>query len=137
MVTRVICHKKALIDPLPARRKLLYAKIERGIDKEWKTMRSESTAVKVAREAFPIAGGQWLGEETMVWEQQTLLTRFLVWNMYLGSIHLPRDDVSDVFCPIFGYELNRIHVIDECRSLDVDSSRIKEAVTAEFGLYLS
>lgn len=43
---------------------------------------------------------QWLGEKTMAHEQQTLPARFLMGNMYLKSIHLPRDDVSDVFFQI-------------------------------------
>ena len=121
MVYRAVLHKELLIDFPLVRRKLLYAAIEKQIDKEWYTMWNESTTRKDAQEAFSIAGGQWLGEETMTHEQQTLLARFLMGSMHLKSIHLPRYDVSDVFCPTCGYELNRMHAIEECRGLDAET----------------
>lgn len=59
------------------------------------------------------------------------MAKSLVGNMYLGLIHMPRDDVSDVFSLICGYQGHRMHVIEECRSLEVDRSRLEEAVPAE------
>ena len=73
----------------------------------------------------------------MTREQRTLLSRFRAGNMYLGSIHLPRDSVSDAFCLICGYELNRMHVIEEYRGLNVEMSRPEEAVPLEFRWALS
>lgn len=53
-----------------------------------------------AREALQVSGRRWLGDKPNSGGQQTLLARFVVGNMYMGSVHLPRDDVSDTFCPI-------------------------------------
>lgn len=70
-------------------------------------------------------------------ERQTSLARFLVGNMYFRLIHLPRDDVSDEFCPICGYKLKKMHVIEECKSLEVENCRIKEAIPTELRWALS
>ena len=90
-----------------------------------------------AKEAFPIVGRQWLGEKSMSWEQYTLLARFLVGNTYMGSTQLLRNCVTDVFCPISGYELNRMHIVKECRCLEVERFRIEEAIPSEFRWDLS
>ena len=129
-------HKNVSIDPPTARRKLLYAAIERGLDKERNPMWNQSTLGEDAKEAFPISGSHWLEEETMSREQQTLLARFPVGNIYMGLIQLPRDDVNAVLCPICGYELNRMPIIEECRGLEVERLRLEEAIPSEFSLDL-
>ena len=50
----------------------------------------------------------------------TLLLRFLVSDVYLGSLHLPQDDLYDVCCPICGEDLSRRHILEECRGLTLE-----------------
>ena len=49
-----------------------------------------------------------------------LLLRFLVSDVYMGSLHLLQDDLFDVFCHICGEGLSRQHILEECRGLGVE-----------------
>ena len=50
----------------------------------------------------------------------TRFIRFLVSDVFLGSLHLPKDDAFDTLCPICGDELSRQHVLRECRGLHLE-----------------
>ena len=65
-------------------------------------------------------GTPWLSESIRNWSTFTLLMRFLVSDVYLGSLHLPEDDLFDVFCPICGEGLSRQHILEECRGLSLE-----------------
>ena len=53
-------------------------------------------------------------------QEFTLFVRFLVSDVYLGTLHLPEDDVYDELCPICGEDLNRRHILTECKGLEME-----------------
>ena len=58
--------------------------------------------VEDAKQVFPMAGS--FPFATLLWDQNkfTRFVRFLVSDVYLGSLHLSRDDLFDTICPICG-----------------------------------
>ena len=50
----------------------------------------------------------------------TRFIRFLVSDVFLGSLHLPKYDVFDTLRSICGDELSRQHVLLECRGLQLE-----------------
>lgn len=126
-----------LLDPALVQRKLLNAVIERGIDKEWNAMWSELTIGKDGQEAFPIAGGQWLGESTMIQKQPMMLARFPSGKHVFGINSSAKRWCKRCVLPICGYKLNRAHWIEGCRGLEVERSRLEDAIPTKFRWDLS
>ena len=117
---RAILHRGLLIDPPPVRSHLLLLAIDRGLRAEWNAQWRTATRAEDARKVFPIVGAPWLSENSRDRSNFTLLMRFLVSDVCLGSLHLPEDDLFDVFCPICGEGLSRQHILEECRGLGVE-----------------
>ena len=46
--------------------------------------------------------------------------RFIASDVYLGSIHLPKDDLVDCFCPICGEPISREHILSEWNGLSIE-----------------
>ena len=49
-----------------------------------------------------------------------MFLRFLTSDVFLGTLHLPRDDWYDSMCPICGDELSRAHILMTCPGLAVE-----------------
>ena len=86
---------------------------------------------------FPVVGPPWMSESIRDRGAFTLLMRFLVSDVYLGSLHLPQDDLYDVCCPICGEDLSRRHILEECRGLTLErtflSRDLPEAKLSDLG----
>ena len=57
-----------------------------------------------------------------------MFLRFLVSDVYLGSLHLPQDDLFDTMCPICGDDLHRLHILCDCRGLQLERSRLLRVI---------
>ena len=117
---RAILRREMLIDPPPVRSHLLLSVIDRGLRAEWNAQWRMATRAEDAQKVFSVVGTPWLSENIRNQSTFTLLMRFLVSDVYLGSLHLPEDDLFDVFCPICGEGLSRQHILEECRGLSLE-----------------
>ena len=104
----------------PVRTHVLISAMEWGLRAEWNAQWNTATRVEDARVVFPVVGTPWLSEHIRDRSTFTLLMRFLVSDVYLGSLHLPQDDLIDAFCPICGEGLSRHHILADCRGLSLE-----------------
>ena len=114
---RSVLHRGLLLDPPPVRPHLLLSALDRGLRQDWNSQWSSAPGVDDARVVFPVAGFSWMSDSIRDRSAFTLLMRFLVSDVYLGSLHLPQDDLYDVCCPICGMDLDRRHILEDCRGL--------------------
>ena len=117
---RAVLHRGLLRDPPPVRAHLLLSAIDRGLRQEWQSQWISTPGVEDARAVFPVVGSRWMSESVRDRGAFTLLMRFLVSDVYLGSLHLPQDDLYDSYCPICGEDLSRRHILEECRGLTLE-----------------
>ena len=61
----------------------------------------------------------------------TIFVRFLISDVYLGSLHLPRDDFFDTICPICSDELSMQHVLVDCRGLQLEGEMLYQHIPTE------
>ena len=73
---------------------------------------------------FPVVGTPWLSAKIRDRNTFMLVLRFLMSEVYLGSLHLPQDDLCDELCPIYGESLSRQHILEECRGLSLERARL-------------
>ena len=117
---RAVLHRGLLRDPPPVRTHLLLSAIDRGLRQEWQSQWISTPGVEDARVVFPVVSSRWMSESIRDRGAFTLLLRFLVSDVYLGSLHLPQDDLYDLYCPICGEDLSRRHILEECRGLTLE-----------------
>ena len=94
--------------------------VERGLRAEWNTQWAVAPDVEDTWTVFPDVNARWITEDEWDRNAFTLLMRFLVSDVYLGSLHLPQDDIIDICCPICGQLLSRQQVLTECRFLSME-----------------
>ena len=125
---RSVLHRGFLLDPPPVRPHLLLSAVDRGLRHDWNSQWTSTQGVEDARLVFPVAGSPWMSDYIRDRGAFTLLMRFLVSDVYLGSLHLPQDDVYDVCCPICGEDLNRRHILEECRGLILERTLLSNDI---------
>ena len=126
---RVVIGRGLLQDPPPARNFLLFSAVDRGLCWEWNARWQSAPDATDARKAFPTVGSY-----TIPWTipdrgQFTCFIRFMISDVYIGSLHLPRDDMFDLICPICGEELSRQHILVECNGLRVERGILRGVPT--------
>ena len=116
----VVLHYGLLINSPPVRAHVLIFAVERGLRAEWNAQWVVAPHVEDARTVFPDVNTRWILEEE--WDQNafTQLTRFLMSDVYLGSLHLPQDDIIDICCPICRQLLSRQYILTEYRGLSME-----------------
>ena len=117
---RVVIGRGLVSDPPPVRSHVLFSAVDRGLLMEWNARWRMAPEVDDARKAFPTVGSFQLSMHIRDRSRFTRFIRFLVSDVFLGSLHLPKDDVFDTLCPICGDELSRQHVLRECRGLQLE-----------------
>ena len=121
---RAILHRGLLIDPPPVRSHVLFSAVDRGLCTEWNAQWRSAPHVEDARRVFLVVGTPWLSAKIRDRNAFTLVMRFLVSKVYLGSLHLRQDDLYDELCPICGEGLSRQHILEECRGLSLERARL-------------
>ena len=76
--------------------------------------------VAVAQAAFPAVGRNYFLPKPRDRSTFSMFLRFLTSDVFLGTLHLPRDDWYDSMCPICGDELSRAHILLTCPGLAVE-----------------
>ena len=115
---------RGLLANLPLLRPpILISAIGQGLLLEWLAHWKMAPDVEDARKAFPSVGILQMQMNTREQSRFTHFVRFLVNNVYLGSLHLPQDDLFDTMCPICGDELTKIHIMCEYEGLQLERRR--------------
>ena len=122
---RTVLHRGLLIDPPPVRAHVLISAMEGGLRDEWNAQWAVAPHVDDARTVFPDVYTRWIPEDEWDRNAFTLLTRFPMSDLYLGSLHLPQDDIIDICCPSCGQLLSRQHVLTECRGLSMEQDLLR------------
>ena len=114
---RVVIGRGLLLDPPPIKNFVMLSAVDRGLRWEWNACLRGAPNTNDAPKAFPTVGSYsvpWMIPDR---GQFTCFIRFMISDAYLGSLHLPRDDMFDLNCPICGEELNHQHILVECNVL--------------------
>ena len=111
--------------------KVLFPTVDCGLLIEWNARWRAAQGVDDAKQAFPVAGSFSFGAHVRDWVKFTRFERFLISDVYLGSLHLPRDDFFDTSCPICGDELSRQHIMLDCRGLQLEREILYHHILAE------
>ena len=98
---------------------------------EWNTQWRVTPDAEDAKHVFPMAGS--FPFATPLWDLNkfTHFVHFLVSDVYLGSLHLSRDDLFDTICPICGEDLTRQHVLQDYRGLQLEQRILYRTVPKE------
>ena len=114
---RTVIKRGRIPSPPPSRRQVLLPALKKGLLLEWMSRWDASPEIAAAKAAFPRVGQTYFVDRPRDRDQFSLLVRFLASDVYIGTLHLPRDDWYDRDCPICGDELSRRHVALECKGL--------------------
>ena len=87
--------------------------------------------VAAAQAAFPVVGKQYFLSKPRNRFQFSMFLRFLTSDVFLGTLHLPRDDWYDSVCPICGDDLSRDHILRICPGLAVERSVLTRHVSRD------
>ena len=125
---RSVQNKGLVPSPPPTSSKVLFLAIRRGLLKEWATRWSAAPKVAAAKEAFPGVVKNYFIQRPRDRFSFSMFLRFLTSDVYLGTIHLPRDDWYDAVYPICGDDLSREHVLRICPGLAVERDILSRTV---------
>ena len=117
---RIVIKRGRIPSPPPCRRQVLLPALKNGLLLEWMSRWDASPEIAAAKAAFPRVGQTYFVDRPRDRNQFSLLVRFLASDVYIGMLHLPRNDCYDKDCPICGDELSRRHVALECKGLDME-----------------
>ena len=123
---------KGLVSSPPriSRREIVPA-ISKGLFREWTTRWRAAPEVAAAQAAFPAVGRDYFMPKPRDRSTFSLFLRFLTSDVFLGTLHLPRDDWYDSMCPICGDELSRTHILMTCPGLAVERSVLTRKVSLD------
>ena len=122
---RVVIGRELLQDPPPARNFLLFSAVDHGLCWEWNAHWRSAPDVTDAQQAFPIVGSYIVPWTIPDQGQFTYFLQFRISDVYIGSLHLPRNDMFDLNCPICGGDLNRQHILVECLGLQLERGTLR------------
>ena len=125
---RAILNRGLLSDPPPLRPSVLLPAMNRGLHLEWQARWRMAPNADDARKVFPSVDTFKIPLKIRERSSFTLFIRFLVSDVYLGSLHLPQDDLFDTMCPICGDDLHRLHILCDCRGLQLERSRLLRVI---------
>ena len=117
---RSIQTKGLVSSPLSTRRREILPAIRQGLLNEWMTRWRAAPEVAAAQAAFPTVGRNYFLPKPRDRSTFSMFLRFLTSDVFLGTLHLPRDDWYDSMCPICGDELSRAHILMTCPGLVVE-----------------
>ena len=117
---RIVLSRGLLANPPPSRPHLLTSAIDRGLLQEWNARWRAAPEVQDVRKIFPLAGSVNVSMRGRDRDKLTRFLRFLVSDVYMGTLHLPRDDEFDTLCPLCGDDLTRLHLLCECKGLAME-----------------
>ena len=80
------------------------------------------------RKAFPRVGCSPLIYQ--IRDRKKLFVRFLISDVYLGTLHLLQDDLYDELCPVCGEDLSRIHILVHCKGLELERQILHRMIPA-------
>ena len=113
------------------RKRTLLLAINQGLIREWRTRWSAAPEVAAAKAAFPVVGKNYFMPKPRNRFQFSTFLRFLTSDVFLGTLHLPRDDWYDLVCPICGDDLSREHVLQKCPGLAIERELITRHVSRD------
>ena len=117
---RVVDRGRLCHNPVPTRKQVLFVAVDRGLLQDWTTRWNSAAGAEDVSKVFPTVGVFPFTNQKRDRQEFTLFVRFLVSDVYLGTLHLPEDDVYDELCPICGEDLNRRHILTECKGLAME-----------------
>ena len=128
---RSIQTKGLVSSPPPTSCRVLLPAIRKGLINEWTTRWRAAPEVAAAQAAFPVVGRNYFMPKPRDRSQFSTFLRFLTSDVFLGTLHLPRDDWYDSVCPICGDDLSRAHILRTCPGLAVERSVLTRQVSMD------
>ena len=128
---RSVQSKGLVPSPPPTSSRVLFPAIRKGLMNEWMTRWRAAPEVAAAQAAFPVVGKQYFSSKPRNRFQFSMFLRFLTSDVFLGTLHLPRDDWYDSVCPICGDDLSRDHILRICPGLAVERSVVTRHVSRD------
>ena len=128
---RSIASKGLIMGPHHIRKRTLILAIHQGLVKEWRNRWRAAPEVAAAQAAFPVVGKNYFMPKPRNRFQFSTFLRFLTSDVFLGTLHLPRDDWYDSVCPICGDDLSREHVLQICPGLAIEREIITRHVSRD------
>ena len=119
---RSIQTKGLVSSPSSIRCREILPAIRKGLLNEWTTRWRAAPEVAAAQAAFPAVGRNYFMPQPRDRSTFSTFLRFLTSDVFLGTLHLPRDDWYDSMCPICGDELSRAHILLTCPGLAIERS---------------
>ena len=98
---------------------------------EWNARWWVAPGVEDVRKVFPNVGTFCPALSIRDRNSFTLFMKFIMSKVYLGSLHLPQDDMFDELCPICGNDLSRQQILEECRGLALEREFLYRTVPKE------
>ena len=129
---RIVLSRGLLANPPPSRPHLLTSAIDRGLLQEWNARWRAAPEVQDVRKIFPLAGSVNVSMRGRDRDKLTRFLRFLVSDVYMGTLHLPRDDEFDTLCPLCGDDLTRLHLLCECKGLAMERQHFLQRIPERY-----
>ena len=115
----------------PVHTKVIFLAVDHGLLIEWNARWRATLDVDDAKQAFQVAGFFLFVANVRDLVKFTRFVRFIISDVYLGSLHLPRDDCFDMIYPICSAELSRQHVLVDYHGLQLDREILYHHILAE------
>ena len=125
MVSACYCWQRVVARSSPGQEFFPFFAVDRGLRWEWNTRWCSAPDITDARQAFPTVCSYIVPWTIPDRGQFTCFLRFMISDVYIGSLHLPRDDMFDMNCPICGENLNHQHILVECQGLQLERGTLR------------